>query len=93
MFGGRIRIGEHQALREVASRVYAGLAGALAAQIPDAHAAHDASLAAWALVHGLALLLLEERVAATARRGRDEETFVREVLATVRFVVRAAQSA
>jgi len=93
MFGGRVPIGKHPALREVALRAYEGLAGALAAQVPETHAARDASLAAWALVHGLALLLLDDRIAAAARRGRDSETFVREVLGSVRFVARAAQPA
>ncbi|MGH8704974.1 MAG: hypothetical protein ACREUO_06095, partial [Burkholderiales bacterium] len=60
---------------------------------PEALAARDASIAAWALAHGLANLLLDERIAAAARRGRDSETFVHEVLGSVRFVVRPAQPA
>ncbi len=93
MFGGRVRIGRHPALRQIATRVFEALAGALAAQVPEAHAARDASIAAWALAHGLAQLLLDERIAAAARRGRDQASFVREVLGAVRFVVRQAQPA
>jgi AcrR family transcriptional regulator len=93
MFGGQLAFAGHAALREVATRAYEGLAGALAAQIPEAQAARDASLAAWALVHGLALLLLDERIAASARRGRDAQTLVREVLGTIRFAARIAQPA
>jgi AcrR family transcriptional regulator len=105
MFGGQVSIAKNPRLREIASRVFDGLAGALAAHVPElggargagsvdglpGPAARDASIAAWALVHGLAQLLLDERIAAAARRGRDQETFVRGVLGAVRFIARPAQ--
>ena len=47
-------------------------------------------MAAWSLVHGLALLLMGERI---ALRGRKREAFVRDVLASIRFVVGPAQPA
>jgi hypothetical protein len=90
MFGGQVRISKHPALREVASKAFAGLAGALAARVPGAQGARDSSIAAWALVHGLAHLLLEERIATAALQDRSREQFVREVLATVRFAAAAA---
>ena len=93
MFGGTVQISRHPALREIATRTFEGLSGALSARVPGAHGARDASLAAWALVHGLAQLLLEDRIASAARNGRPDEQFVRELLATVRFAAGAAQSA
>lgn len=93
MFGGQISIAKHERLREVATKTFEGLSGALSARVPEAQGAADSSIAAWALVHGLAQLLLDERIAAAARRGRDQETFVREVLGAVRFIARPAQPA
>ena len=89
MFGGQLRIARHAALREIATRVFDGLAGAFAAQIPG-RAGHDASIAAWSLVHGLALLMIEEKIAGTARGGRKTDDFVRSILNSIRFVVGTA---
>ncbi len=93
MFGGQVSIARHPALREVASRTFDALSGALAARVPEAKGARDSSIAAWALVHGLAQLLLEDRIGPVARNGRSEEQFVSDVLATVRFAAGAAQRA
>jgi AcrR family transcriptional regulator len=90
MFGGQVQIARHAALREIAMKVFGGLSGALAAQVPGAQGAADASIAAWALVHGLAHLLMGDRIAATARSGRGEAQFVHDVLATTKFVARSA---
>ncbi len=90
MFGGRISIARHEQLREVATKTFAGLSGALAARVPEAQGARDASIAAWALVHGLALLLMGERIAPAAMNGRGRKAFVRDVLASVRFAAGAA---
>ncbi len=90
MFGGQLRIARHPALREIATRLFGGLSGALAAQVPGAQGAADASIAAWALVHGLAHLLLGDRIAASARGAREQAQFVRDVLNAVRFVTRSA---
>ena len=46
MFGGQISIARHERLREVASKTFAGLSGALAARVPEAQGARDASIAA-----------------------------------------------
>jgi AcrR family transcriptional regulator len=93
MFGGAVQISRHPALREVATRTFEGLSGALAERAPGASGASDASVAAWALVHGLAHLLMDERIASAAQAGRSREQFVRDVLSTLRFAAGAAQSA
>jgi AcrR family transcriptional regulator len=93
MFGGAVQIAKHPQLREVATKTFAGLSGALATSAPGARGASDASIAAWALVHGLAHLLMDERIAAAAQAGRSREQFVRDVLATLRFAAGPAQSA
>jgi AcrR family transcriptional regulator len=91
MFGGAVPIARHAALRETATRVFEGLAQALAPQIPGP-AGRDASIAAWALVHGLAQLLLDERIAAAALRDRDREAMVRAVLGSIRFTAAKPQA-
>lgn len=91
MFGGAVPIAQHPALRETATRVFEGLAQALAPQIPGP-AGRDASIAAWALVHGLAQLLLDERIASTALSGRDREAMVLAVLDSVRFAAAKPQT-
>ena len=90
MFGGQLKIARHPALRDVALKTFEGLSGALAARVGDAPGARDASIAAWALVHGLAQLLLGERIAPAARQGRGEDQFVRDVLGTTRFAAGTA---
>jgi AcrR family transcriptional regulator len=87
MFGGQVPIAPHARLRELATKTFEGLSGALAAKLPEAQGAGDASIAAWALVHGLAQLLLEDRIAEAPRRGRSEAEFARDVLASIRFIV------
>ena len=91
MFGGQIPIARHARLREVATRTFEGLSGALAARVPEAQGARDASVAAWALVHGLALLLMGNRISPGALGGREREAFVRDVLASIRFIVGTAK--
>ena len=92
MFGGHLGIARHAALREAATRVFEGLYGAFTAQIPG-QAGRDASIAAWSLVHGLALLLLDDKIASTARVGRETDEFVRSILNSIRFAAGTAQSA
>ena len=91
MFGGGIPLGKHARLREVAMRAYEELSGALASRYPGAPGAMDCSVAAWALVHGLAQLMLGGRIPGVAKRGRENAQFVREVLATTRFAAIPAQ--
>jgi AcrR family transcriptional regulator len=89
MFGGQVSMEKHPQLREVATKAFAGLSGALSARVPEARGAGDSSIAAWALVHGLAQLLLGDRIASAARQGRDDAAFVRDVLASIRFAASA----
>ncbi len=89
MFGGEVSVAKHPGLREAATQAFSALAGALSQHAPGASIG-DASVAAWALVHGVAMLLLNERLAAWLRAGRSEEEFVRSVLGSVRFVAGAA---
>lgn len=96
MFGGAVQISRHPGLRDIATKTFEGLSGALAARVPGAQGGQglrDASIAAWAMVHGLAQLLLEDRIAPAALAGRPREQFVRDVLATVRFAAGPAQPA
>ena len=51
--------------------------------------AQRAAAAAWALVHGLAQLMLDERVGPPASDPEARQRFVGEVLGAVRFAVRA----
>jgi len=90
MFGGAVQIARHQGLRDIATQTYAGLAGALAERVGASAGARDASIAAWALVHGLAQLLLDSRVTVAARQGRTEAQFIHDVLGTTRFAAGTA---
>lgn len=92
MFGGELRMERHPQLQETAKKAFAGLAGALAEHLPGA-ASSDASIAAWALVHGLAHLLLDERIASTMRSGRSSADFARAVLGSVRFAASSQPAA
>ncbi len=92
MFGGGPAIAKHAGLREIAGRVFDGLAAAFTAQIPG-QAGRDASIAAWSLVHGLALLLLDEKIAGAARAGREPASFVRAILSSIRFAAAVQPSA
>ena len=86
MFGGQLRMSRHPALNEIARKTFDGLSGALA-RVAGAPRAAEASIAAWALVHGLSHLLLEQKLAAAPRDPARREAFVRAVLASVRFAV------
>ena len=84
MFGGRVSIARHPDLRAAAEKTYEGIARAMAARVPKENAG-DAAVAAWARVHGLATLLLNDRIASAARAGRGDEAFIRQVLGAIRF--------
>ncbi len=90
MFGGIVQISRHAALRELATKTYEGLAGALSTRVPEAQGARDSSIAAWALVHGLAQLLLDDRISTAVRGGRARDQFVRDVLSSIRFAAGTA---
>ena len=89
MFGAEVPFDEHPGLREAATRAFSGLAGALTEHLAGVPSG-DASIAAWALVHGLANLMLHERIASAMRGGRSDEEFARAVLGSVRFAAHPA---
>lgn len=84
MFGGRIAVTRHPVLKDAALATFKAVADVMAASIPGP-GARDAAVAAWALVHGLAMLLLDDRIATAARAGRGDEEFVHQVLGMIRF--------
>ncbi|MEW6689121.1 MAG: TetR/AcrR family transcriptional regulator [Pseudomonadota bacterium] len=90
MFGRRLARAKHARLRAASRELFGRLAGALAARVPGAQDARPASLAAWALAHGLALLLLEDCIAGEAA-GAGRAGLVRAVLGSVRFALGAPQ--
>ena len=92
MFGGQVSIERNPGLRDAATAAFTGLSGALAARVPSAEGVKDASIAAWALVHGLAQLLLDDRIGAE-HVGGDTDHFVHEVLGAVRFAIGKPQPA
>lgn len=81
MFGGVLPLGKYPELSTAAQGAYQALVGAFN-ELPRPELA---AAAAWSLVHGLSHLLLDGHFA-----SQDRDTFVREVLAAVRFAQRAA---
>jgi AcrR family transcriptional regulator len=84
MFGGRIAITSHPVLKEAALKSFNAVVDVMAARVPGP-GARDAAVAAWSLVHGLAMLLLDDRIASAARAGRGDDEFVHQVLGMIRF--------
>ena len=81
MFGGVLPLAKYPELSTVAQVAYQALVEAFK-ELPRPELA---AAAAWSLVHGLSHLLLDGHFA-----SEDRDTFVREVLAAVRFAQRAA---
>ena len=90
MFGVALSLSAHADLRRAAEDAY----NALARGLPpgDARAARASGAAAWALVHGLASLLIDGHLSRAAADAGGDEALVREALGVVRFA-RAAPSA
>lgn len=85
MFGSGISLAGSADLREQAGRAFGGLERAIAA-----HAGQDAphaAIAAWALVHGLSHLLLDQKLAGATRDPAQVQEFVRAVLGSIRFSI------
>ena len=80
MFGGQIESGKHPVLRAAADRTFEALLAAFQADSGIADP-HHAAAAAWALVHGLAHLMLDGHLA------KDQE--IAKILGAVRFAVGA----
>jgi len=76
MFGGVLPLARYPELNSAAKTAYQALIEAF----KDLPKPELAAAAAWSLVHGLSHLLLDGHFAA-----QDQETFVRDVLAAIRF--------
>ena len=90
MFGSGSWLAGDSGLRDAARRAFGGLEQAIAAHAGQA--APHAAIAAWALVHGLSHLLLDQHLADAQRRAPQLEEFVRAVLGSIRFAVAPAQT-
>jgi AcrR family transcriptional regulator len=86
MFGGRLRFARHAALAQAAAQPYEALLGALRSQ-PAIADPEKAAAAAWALVHGLAHLLLDGHF---TRQAGDPGAFAAQVMGAIRFASRAS---
>lgn len=90
MFGLGLSTSGDPSLHEQASRAFGGLAKAIAAHAGQE--APNAAVAAWALVHGLSHLLLDQKLPRISRDAPEVEDFVRAVLGSIRFSVAAGQA-
>jgi AcrR family transcriptional regulator len=92
MFAGGLRLSDHPGLREASGCAYDALLQAIRARqdLPDPEMA---AAAAWSLVHGLAILLLDGHFEQAAGGGADLERFIKRVLGSVRFAGAAQRSA
>lgn len=84
MFGGQLRLARHRGLAQAALQPYEALLTVFRAQ-PSLADPEKAAAAAWALVHGLAHLLLDGHF---ARPATDPAAFARAVIGAVRFASR-----
>jgi len=84
MFGGALRLGTDPELAAASRGAYDGLVGAFRAR-GDVADPELAAAAAWALVHGLAHLLLDGHFERATDGGRARAEFVRRVVGSVRF--------
>lgn len=76
MFGGLVRGRDHPELAAAGARAYAVLQGETAAS----PAAAPRAVAAWAIVHGLAHLLLDEQIPVARGDRAATERLIREIL-------------
>jgi len=91
MFGGLLGVARHPALRDASRAVYGALVEALKARGEIAEP-EKAAAAAWALVHGLTVLLADGHLEGLASSvGRDR--VARAVLGAIRFAGTTQRSA
>lgn len=88
MFGGVLKLESNPELARASAGAYGALVAAMTAQ-KEIQDPETAAAAAWALVHGLAHLLLDGHFAQAA--GKDPERFIDRVLCSVRFSALGAQ--
>jgi AcrR family transcriptional regulator len=84
MFGGVVKLGSDPALARAATGAYAGLVAAFRAR-GDVADPETAAAAAWSLVHGLALLLLDGHFPQATSGGAQRAEFIRRVTGAIRF--------
>lgn len=92
MFGGAVKLGSDPELARAARRAYDGLVGTFRSR-GDVADPDTAAAAAWALVHGLAHLLLDGHFPHATAGGAQTADFVRRVSAAVRFAGAPQRSA
>ena len=93
MFGAGLNFASDANLHEQATRAFGGLQQAISEHAGKE--APNAAIAAWALVHGLSCLLLDQKLAEAAGGNAGDAARLREfvsaVLGSVRFTVAASQ--
>lgn len=90
MFGGQLRTEDHPELRERAERAHQELERAVAEFGADAKLA---AAATWALMHGVAHLVLDGYFAQAQRESGGAAAFARKILGSVRLARAAQRSA
>jgi len=92
MFAGDTSPARRVGLEDQAQLLLRQFAGSIPG-LGDAQQALRAATAAWALLHGLAELLLDGYLGSLAADGSDAERLVREVVGLVRFAAKPAAAA
>jgi AcrR family transcriptional regulator len=82
MFGGQVDAAQHPALAERAEASLRGITRHIAGAYGEA-ALDEATLSAWAFVHGLANLLLDGQISEGLRKGRSNEELAKAVIAAM----------
>ena len=82
MFGGQVDPAHHPALAERAESSLRGITRHIAGAYGEA-ALDEATLSAWAFVHGLANLLLDGQISEGMRKGRSNEELAKAVIAAM----------
>ena len=82
MFGGQVDAAQHPSLAERAESSLRGITRHIAGAYGE-EAIDEATLSAWAFVHGLANLLLDGQISESLRKGRSNEDLARAVIAAM----------
>ena len=83
MFGGQLDPAEHPDLAEKAAASLEGMTRRIGEAFGDDESLGDATLSAWAFVHGLASLLLDGQIPPALRAGRSDAELARAVTAAM----------
>jgi len=82
MFGGQVDAAQHPSLAERAETSLRGITRHIAGAYGE-EALDEATLSAWAFVHGLANLLLDGQIPPGLRKGRSDEDLAKAVVAAM----------